>query len=125
MEETTKLPPEKELARLWWLNKIGWDSLQLGKDASQFNTVNRSVRKLQDKTFGASESDDAMGDVQVGNTINHYGNQQQSGGMSPIAKTLAALALGGAAGAVTSYMIPGDTAQPIDTNTVTDVTFPE
>jgi hypothetical protein len=135
--------PETEKPKTWrqkflrnWMNtRLGHEGMMLDKILRQNRIVEQLAAQTRNGKFSGGptpsvpEGED-MG-VSIGNEIHHhYGSKPQATVKPPsvLGKLLVAASLlagGAGAGVLASQLLPGDVPAAVDTDTISDVTFPE
>lgn len=132
MVTTEKESPE------WKKFLLNWGRLRLGHEGMMLNKIlrqNRIVEQLaaqtrEGKFSGGQTPSDLEGEdmgVSIGNEIhNHYeGGRKPTGLLAKLILALSLLAGGAGAGVLVNEFLSSDSPPAVDTDTATDVMFPD
>ena len=127
----------EKLLRHWMQTRLGHEGMMLEKIRRQNRIVEQLAAQTRDGKFSGGavpsvpEGED-MG-VSIGNEVHHhYASEQPArtpaklpGVLGKLAVAASILAGGAGAGVLATQLWPTDPPAVVDTDTVTDVTFPE
>lgn len=120
----------EKFLRHWMQTRLGHEGMMLEKIQRQSRIVEQLAAQTREGKFSggavASVPEDEMG-VSIGNEVHHHYPEAAKtlGTLGKLLLALSLLAGGAGVGAVLTELLAPDPPPAVDTDTATDVTFPE